>query len=179
MTAMDRLKKAMQLLLNRTDPIAAARKLGVTVGNRCRFIATDSATFGSEPYLVTIGEHVTITAGVRFVTHDGGVWILRDEFPDLDIVAPIAIGNNVFIGLNVMILPGVTVGNNVVLAAGSVVTRDIPSNSVAAGVPARTIKSVEKYRENSIDIGIRTKGMPVAEKRALLQKRFFESSDGE
>ena len=53
------------------------------------------------------------------------------------------IGNDVWIGGNVTILPGVTIGNNVVVAAGAVVTKDIPDNCVVAGVPARKIKDIE------------------------------------
>lgn len=54
---------------------------------------------------------------------------------------PVTIGNNVWLGGNVTIVPGVTIGDNCVIGAGSVVTRDIPSNTVAAGNPARVIKS--------------------------------------
>ena len=56
---------------------------------------------------------------------------------------PISIGNDVWIGGNVTILPGVNIGNNVVVAAGSVVTKDIPDNSLVAGVPARIIRELE------------------------------------
>lgn len=53
------------------------------------------------------------------------------------------IGNDVWIGGNVTILPGVTIGNNVVVSAGAVVTKDVPDNCVVAGVPARKIKDIE------------------------------------
>ena len=55
----------------------------------------------------------------------------------------IKIGDDVWIGANVTILPGVTIGNNVVIGAGAVVTKDIPDNSLAVGVPARVIKEIE------------------------------------
>ncbi len=58
--------------------------------------------------------------------------------------SPIKIGNNVWIGSNVTILPGVTVGDGSVIAAGSVVNRDIPSYTVAAGVPARILKTIDE-----------------------------------
>ncbi|MDS0526243.1 sugar O-acetyltransferase [Clostridium sp. SHJSY1] len=58
----------------------------------------------------------------------------------LGISKPVNIGNDVWIGGNVTVLPGVTIGNNVILAAGAVVTKDIPDNCVAGGVPARIIK---------------------------------------
>lgn len=57
---------------------------------------------------------------------------------------PVVIGNNVWVGYRAMILKGVTIGDNCVIAAGAIVTRDIPSNSIAAGVPAAVVGSVEK-----------------------------------
>lgn len=61
----------------------------------------------------------------------------------MGVTSPVNIGNDVWIGANVVILPGVTIGNNVVIGAGAVVTKDIPDNSLAVGVPARVIKSIE------------------------------------
>lgn len=57
---------------------------------------------------------------------------------------PVTIGNDVWIGGNCTILPGVTIGNNVVVAAGAVVTKDVPDNCVVAGVPAKIIKKFEQ-----------------------------------
>ncbi len=57
---------------------------------------------------------------------------------------PVVIGNDVWIGGNCTILPGVTIGNNVVVAAGAVVTKDVPDDSLAGGVPARVIKMLER-----------------------------------
>lgn len=58
-------------------------------------------------------------------------------------VKPVVIGNDVWIGGNCTILPGVTIGSNVVVAAGAVVTKDIPDNCLVAGVPAKKIKDLE------------------------------------
>jgi acetyltransferase-like isoleucine patch superfamily enzyme len=58
--------------------------------------------------------------------------------------APVRIGNRVWCGVNVTILAGVTIGDDVVVAAGAVVTRDVPSGSVVGGVPARLIRSLER-----------------------------------
>lgn len=88
-----------------------------------------------------------ITDGVKFITHDGGTLIYRQYIPDLEITKPIKIGDNVYIGNNVIILPGVTIGNNVVIGAGAVVSKSIPDNSVAVGVPARVIKTADEYFE--------------------------------
>lgn len=57
---------------------------------------------------------------------------------------PISVGNNVWIGDNVTVLPGITIGNNVTIGAGSVVTRDIPDNTLAVGNPCRVIKSIDE-----------------------------------
>ena len=57
---------------------------------------------------------------------------------------PISVGNNVWIGGNVTVLRGITIGNNVTIEAGSVVTRDIPDNTLAVGNPCRVIKSIDE-----------------------------------
>jgi acetyltransferase-like isoleucine patch superfamily enzyme len=113
--------------------------------------------FSTEPWLITIGNNVFITADCAFITHDGGTLILRKEVPDLELTAPIRVGNDVYMGIRTIIMPGVTIGNRVIIAAGSIVTKDIPDNSVVAGVPARVIKSVDDYllkaQANSLHLG--------------------------
>lgn len=94
-----------------------------------------------------MGNNVHITDGVKFITHDGGTLLYRHLIPDLEITKPIVVGDNVYIGNNVIILPGVTIGSNVVIGAGAIVSRDIPDNSVAVGVPARAIKTADEYLE--------------------------------
>lgn len=83
--------------------------------------------------------------------------MFRDIIPDLEITKPIVVGNNVYIGNNVIILPGVTIGNNVIIGAGAVITKNIPDNSVAVGVPARVIKTADEYfkkiTEQSLHLG--------------------------
>lgn len=111
----------------------------------------------TEPWIITLGRNVYITDGVKFITHDGSTLIFRQYTPDLEITKPIVVGNDVFIGNNVIVLPGVTIGDNVVIGAGAVVSRDIPSNSLAVGVPARRIKSVDEFygklKEQSLHLG--------------------------
>lgn len=65
-----------------------------------------------------------------------------------DVVPPIVIGNDVFVGANSVILPSVKIGNNVVIGAGSVVCKDIPDNSIAVGNPCKVIKTKENYQED-------------------------------
>jgi len=137
--------KPFQMLSARMNPEKHARKIGVKVGKNPHFYGPVS--WGSEPWIITIGDNVHITGGCKFIAHDGGTLIFRDQIPDLEITKPITVGNNVYIGEETMILPGVHIGNNVVIGARSVVTKDIPDNSVAAGVPCRVIKTTEEYLE--------------------------------
>ena len=123
--------------------------LDVKIGENVRFTGK-RISFGSEPYLVEIGNNVTITSGVIFETHDGGVGVFRKEFPNINIFGKIKIGINVFIGHRVIIMPGIIVGDNVVIGAGSIVTKDVPNNVVIAGVPAKTIKSIEDYKNQAL-----------------------------
>lgn len=127
------------------DPVGFARSLGVRVGENVRFYGISRGMFGSEPWMIKIGNNCYITAGVQFVNHDGGTLILRKDEPTLEWTAPITIGNDVYIGLRSIILPNVRIGNRCVIGAGSVVTKDIPDNSVFAGVPARFICTVDEY----------------------------------
>lgn len=117
---------------------------GVKIGKNVRF--TGKPNWGSEPYLIEIGDNVTITQDITFINHDGGVGLFRKEYPDINIIGKIIIGNNVFIGARSIIMPGVVIGNNVVIAAGSIVTKNIPDKSVVAGVPAKVIKTLEEYK---------------------------------
>lgn len=149
-------------------PEAYARRIGVRMGSGCRLIKVD---FSSEPYLITLGDRVSATKA-RFETHDGGVWVLRDRNPGIDIVKPITVGSNVFIGYGAIILPGVTIGDNVVIGAGAIVSRDIPSNSVAVGIPARVIKTLEEYRASALAQGDDTKQLTPEEKRKYFSKKY-------
>ena len=122
---------------------------GVDIGENVRI--TGNIGWSSEPFLITIGNNVTITEGVMFVTHDGGVGLFREEYEGINVFAKIKVGNNVFIGMKSIILPGVTIGNNVVIGAGSVVAKDIPDGVVVAGVPARKIRSIHEYKESCLE----------------------------
>jgi acetyltransferase-like isoleucine patch superfamily enzyme len=124
--------------------VAYARKKGVKVGENCRIYIK---SWGSEPFLVSIGDHVTVTSGVKFITHDGSTCLVKDEQGKrYQRFAPIQVGSHVFIGVNSIIMPGVSIGSNVVIGAGSVVTKDIPDHSVAIGVPAKVVSSFADYQ---------------------------------
>lgn len=105
------------------------------------------------------------------------MWCARqkDEYKNLDFFAPVVIGNNVFIGMNSIILPGVTIGDNVIIGAGSVVAKDIPANSVCAGVPARVIKTMDEYAQKfKKDGALPTKAMNYEDKKNYLLKTHPE-----
>jgi len=154
------------------DPRGYLAAMGVRVGEGCRIYGVPEEVFGSEPYLCRLGDHVSITSGVKFISHDGGVWVFRDRFPDLDVFGPITVGSNVFIGINALIMPGVTIGDNVVIGSGAVVTRDIPANSVAAGVPARVLGPLEAYRSRALARGLHLRSQPPERLRAELDRQF-------
>jgi hypothetical protein len=161
--------------LIKQDPIGYTRRIGVTVGTGCWFPGLRAGTFGSEPYLVSLGQRVLVSSGVQFVTHDGGVWLFRSEIPDIDVIAPITVGDDVVLGASTIVLPGVSIGSRVVVGAGSVVTKDVPDGVVVAGVPARFLCDIEEYRRR-----VSAKSVPVADlpPRAKLMalKQLFPSS---
>jgi acetyltransferase-like isoleucine patch superfamily enzyme len=122
-----------------------ARYKGVSVGKDCRIYTT---SFGSEPWMISIGNKVTITSGVVLLTHDGSTWLMSDENGRRYLYKRIVIGNHVFIGVNSILMPGVKVEDNVIVAAGSVVTKSIPSGVIVAGNPARIIGDYETHKQN-------------------------------
>jgi len=154
------------------DPLGYARSIGVQIGKNVHFYGMPPGMFGTEPWLIKIGDGVHITSGCQFVTHDGGTLILRSEVPDLELTAPIVIGNDVYIGMRTIILPGVTIGNRCIIGAGSVVTRSIPDNTVAAGVPARVIKSTDEYLESAKARSLKLGHLRAEEKARALKAHF-------
>jgi acetyltransferase-like isoleucine patch superfamily enzyme len=98
-----------------------------------------------DPAYVRLGDNVWLT-GCALIGHDGSVIMLNRAFGlKLDRVGKIDIRDNVFIGYKAIVLPGVTIGPNAIVAAGTVVARDVPPNSVVAGVPARVVATLEDH----------------------------------
>jgi acetyltransferase-like isoleucine patch superfamily enzyme len=123
------------------------RRKGLQIADDC--LLAGFPIFGSEPYLITIGKGVAIAAEVTFITHDGGTHVFRkqERFRKVIKYGRITVLDNCVIGYRSTILPGVTIGPNSVVAAGSVVTRSIPPNVVAAGNPAKPVLTVSAYAE--------------------------------
>ena len=138
-------RKIYRIVVESFNKVKYAKKIGVNMRGSVHLYGTIG--WGTEPWIITLGNNVYITDGVKFVTHDGGTLLFRNQIPDLEITKPITIGDDVYIGNNVLLLPGVTIGNRVIIGAGSIVTHDIPDNSVVAGVPARIIKTADDYLE--------------------------------
>lgn len=152
--------------------IKIAIKNGLVIGDN--YYIHSRVDFGSEPYLIHIGNNVRLTSGVKFITHDGGVHVLRNLYPklkDIDVFGKIVIGNNVHVGNNVIIMPGVTIGDNVVIGCGAVVTKEIPSNSVAVGVPAKVIESLDEYKEKVERKGVNAHHLNFSKKKEFLAKQ--------
>ncbi len=139
------------------DHEAFAKHIGVNLGHNVHIYGNPIKMFGTEPWCITLGNNVHLTRDVVFITHDGGTLLFRDKNPDLEITKPIIVGNNVYIGIRSLILPGVNIGNNCIIAAGSVVTKNVPDNSVVGGIPAKHIKSIDQYlagiKEKSLKLG--------------------------
>jgi acetyltransferase-like isoleucine patch superfamily enzyme len=126
------------------------RSLGVRIGSDCQ-ILNKPINYGSEPWLIEIGDKVTITYGVFLLTHDASSRLFRESLQGSsnfgNRFGAVRVLENCFIGINSIVMPGVTIGPNSIVGAGSVVIKDVPPNRVVAGVPAREISSLEEYIE--------------------------------
>lgn len=125
-------------------------KQGLQVADDCRLASLPD--FGSEPYLVSIGRHVAIAARVSFITHDGGTTVFREQPKYRDVIryGRIVIHDNCMIGYGAILMPGVKIGPNAIVASGSIVTKDVPPGTVAGGVPARTLMSLEQFADKCL-----------------------------
>ncbi|WP_252969469.1 acyltransferase [Eubacterium ventriosum] len=129
--------------------IKAMRKKGCKIGERVVIYAPQKTLIDmTRPWLVEIGNDVRITEGVKILTHGYDWSVIKGVYGEvLGSSGKVKIGNNVFIGMNSVILKGVNVGSNVIIGANSLVNKNIPDNVVAAGNPCRVIMSLEEYYE--------------------------------
>ncbi len=158
------LKRLIDFIRKKMTPLdVQARKAGVKIGVE-NWVS--SYFWSTEPWLITVGDHCQITAGVKMVTHGGG-HVLRDKDPDFDTFGKVTVGSWCYLGTNALIMPGVTIGDNVLVAAGSVVTKSVPSGMVVGGNPARILCSIEEYQLRNEKYNLKTKGLAQDKKREM------------
>lgn len=123
------------------------KEKGVVIGANVRFSQLDNITIDiTRPSLIEIGDNVRFTRGFTLLTHDFSFFVLRNLYNEyISSSGRVKIGSNVFFGFHSTVLMNSSIGDNCIIGTGAIVTGDIPSNSVAAGVPAKVICSVEEY----------------------------------
>lgn len=124
------------------------REQGAKIGKNC---VLQINAIAAEPYLVEIGDNVSIASNVSLITHDGASEIFREEIPYLRYYGKIFIEDNCFIGANSMILAGVRIGRNSIVGAGSVVIADVKPGTVVMGNPAIPVSTTERYKKKCLD----------------------------
>lgn len=127
--------------------------------------------------LISLHDNVKIAANVVFITHDITHRMLRTmqpgkKFPEK--IGCIEVMDNVFIGTNSLILSGVRIGPNVIVAAGSVVAKDVPPGTVVGGVPAKVIGTFDDYLAKRIDNIKLYKKMPARPAKHIVPKELEE-----
>ena len=152
---------------NFETPIEYLRSKGVIVGEGC-FISPCHIS-ALEGYLIEIGNYVRIAKNVEFFTH-GGIYCLQIKYndPDLDYFGKIKIGNYVSIGEGAKIMPGVTIGNDVIIGSGSIVTKSIPDNTMVAGNPIKFIGKTDEFYKKLKKTDLKSGRMNAAEKKKFL-----------
>lgn len=127
--------------------IKTLRKHGVKIGNGCIIRYPHTARIDiTRPALVTIGNNVDMNKNFQILTHDWSSHVFRGLYNDfVNSSGAVHIGSNIYFGTDVIVLKGVTIGDNCIIGAGSIVTHDIPDNSVATGAPCRVVCSIDEY----------------------------------
>jgi len=124
------------------------RKQGVRIGRNC-VILYPSYIDGRLPYLLEIGDDVVISLYVTILTHDAAsAWA-----GDLVKVGRVRINDQVFIGANTTVMCNVAIGPNAIVGAGSVISRDVPPDSVVAGNPAKLVCSMDQFKAKHRELG--------------------------
>jgi len=148
------------------------KKKGMRIGERTvifapRFTEIDE----TRPWMIKIGNDVQITRGVTILTHGYDWSVIKGKYGEiLGSSGGVQIGNNVFIGMNAIILKGVHVGNNVIIGAGSVVSKDIPDDCVVVGNPAKVVCNIDEYKHKRENAQFREAAELVTEYRNVYGK---------
>lgn len=166
----------LQYVMYKANKGAYLRHLGVRIGKDCS-ILNRVKDFGSEPWLIELGNRMTITGKVSLITHDGSSRIFRDRLAESSVFGnrfgTIRILDNTFVGVGSIILPDVQIGPNSIVGAGSVLNKDVPQNTVVAGVPAREICTLEEYVERYRQKMVPIESQTVEELRRELTRTFW------
>jgi acetyltransferase-like isoleucine patch superfamily enzyme len=164
-------ERKLLLVLSNDFRIRRLRAHGARIGENCLVFTTH---FSAEPYLVEIGNHVAISAGTKFITHDASGWLFEDTDPHMDLLGTIHVGDNTYFGLDVLVLPNTRIGANCIIGTGAVVRGDIPDGSVVMGNPGRIVMKTSLIRpillnhKNRLD----SRHLPRREKEALVRRHF-------
>jgi acetyltransferase-like isoleucine patch superfamily enzyme len=127
--------------------VSYLRKKGILVGEGTRFFGHVTIDT-TRPCLVEIGRNCVFASGVVVLAHSGDWIVLREKYGEvLGSSGRVVLEDNVFVGCNSIVLEGVRIGRNTIIGAGSVVTHEIPPDSVAAGSPCEPIMSIDEYYE--------------------------------
>ncbi len=128
-------------------------------------------------WLVEIGDNVTLAPNVHILAHDAST----KRTLGYTKIGKVKIGNDVFIGAGTIILPGVTIDDKVVIGSGCVVTKNIPSNSVAVGNPAKVICSYDEYIEKQrkvLDVSTKFPYKPNLETQEKIKQYLQDNNKG-
>ncbi len=125
--------------------VALQRMRGVTIGNHV-FIGLGCWLDSVAPGLITIEDHVSLAGHVTILTHSDPTEPIREIWGDEEtkVFGPVTIKRGAWLAINVVVLPKVTIGENSIVAAGAVVTEDVPPNVMVGGVPAKIIKGIKR-----------------------------------
>lgn len=156
------------------------RAKGMRIGKETYIVDTKDVVIDiSRPELIEIGEKVRLNKGIQILSHDWASYLFVNAYGDyIPAHDKVTIGSNVWTGRDVTILRGVTIGNNVLIGNGSIVTKNIPDNSVAVGRPAKVIMSLSDYYEKRksqyVDESIRCAIAIFANGREPVPEDFFD-----
>ena len=125
------------------------RHKGIQIGEGCHFDPKTTNIDITRPSLITIGDNCYMNRGFTVLTHDWVTHVFIHSGKDfVNSSGAVVIGNNVGFGENVTVLKGVRIGDNCFIGAGSVVSSDIPADSIAVGYPCRVVKTLDEYYDN-------------------------------